>query len=86
MPDATTNATLNSVNPSWTVALAGVVGYSVATIRNIERIMPDYDAGPALAERVADGVGDGVFQLQAHRAAGRLLLEVGVFGVLDELE
>ena len=28
-------------------ASAGVVGYAVATIRNIERIMPDYDAGPA---------------------------------------
>ena len=28
-------------------ALAGVVGYAVAAIRNIERIMPDYDAGPA---------------------------------------
>ncbi len=28
-------------------ALAGVIGYAIATIRNIERIMPDYDAAPA---------------------------------------
>ena len=27
-------------------ALAGVIGYAVAIIRNVERIMPDYDDAP----------------------------------------